>query len=196
MSEFYRRTIKRLLDILVASALLIVLSPILALTYVLIKLTSPGPAFFTQDRVGYKERTFKTYKFRSMTVSHKHDPQRQVYLSDSAITPVGHIIRRFKIDELPQLWNILIGDMTLIGPRPTLPEHLADYTPEQHRRYDVVPGLTGWAQVNGNVLLPLDERMRHDLWYIDHLSPWLDLKILLMTAGVVLFGEKVRKDKA
>lgn len=193
MSEFYRRYVKRALDIVIAGGLLLALSPVLIVTAVLIKLTSPGPVFFTQRRLGYRTRTFTIYKFRSMQVAYVPDPNRQVYESDPAVTPVGKFIRRFKIDELPQLWNILIGDMTLIGPRPTLPEHLQDYTPEQIRRYDVVPGLTGWAQVNGNILLPIDQRIEHDLWYIAHLSPWLDLKILWMTASVVLRGEKIRK---
>lgn len=196
MSQIYPRYIKRVVDIVVAAVLLIIVSPILLITYLLIKITSPGPAFFTQQRVGLHERQFKIYKFRSMVVSHDADPKEQVYLSDPRITPVGYVIRRFKIDELPQLWNVFIGDMTLVGPRPTLPEHLEDYTPEQRRRAAVVPGLTGWAQVNGNVMLPIDERIAHDLWYIDHLSPLLDIKILFMTATVVLFGEKVRKAKA
>lgn len=196
MSRVYQRYVKRAVDIIFAFVLLLLLSPILLITYLLVKITSPGPAFFVQMRVGLHERQFKIYKFRSMVVSHKVDPNEQVYLGDPGITPIGRFIRRFKIDELPQLWNVLIGDMTLVGPRPTLPEHLQNYTPEQRRRYAVVPGLTGWAQVNGNVMLPLDERIQHDLWYIDHLSPLLDLRILFMTAAVVLFGEKVRKANA
>ena len=195
MTGFYYRYLKRAIDFTVALILLMLISPLLLAVYLAIKLTSPGPAFFLQQRAGYHGHAFQIYKFRSMVITHHVNPAEQVYLDDPGITPVGHFIRRFKIDELPQLWNVLIGDMSLVGPRPTLVEHMKDYTPEQARRLDVTPGLTGWAQVNGNVMLGLPQRLQHDVWYVDHLSFWLDVKILLMTIGVVLFGEKVKASK-
>lgn len=188
----YTDYLKRAFDIAVSGTLLLLASPILLATYIAVRATSPGPAFFTQIRAGYQGRPFKIYKFRSMDMTTKVDPNQQVYLDDPRITRVGHFIRRYKIDELPQLWNILRGDMSLIGPRPTLPEHVAMYKPGQFRRLSVTPGLTGWAQVHGNIMLPIDERIAHDLWYVDNRSFWVDLKILFMTASVVLFGEKVK----
>jgi undecaprenyl phosphate N,N'-diacetylbacillosamine 1-phosphate transferase len=109
---------------------------------------------------------------------------------------VGYFIRRFKIDEMPQLINVAAGHMSLVGPRPTLLEQMADYTPRQFMRYEVLPGLTGWAQVNGNILLSVHERREHDVYYVQNLSWWLDLKILMMTLGVVLWGEKRRDAQA
>lgn len=183
------KTIKRILDVLFASLLLLITSPLLLLVAVLIKLESPGPIFFRQNRLGYRGEIFTILKLRSMKL-HAVDTDGQIYLDDPNVTAVGRIIRRLKIDELPQAWNILHGDMSLVGPRPTLPEQRAGYTPEQARRLDVLPGLTGWAQVNGGVQLTWDERITLDLWYIDHWSLWLDVRILFMTLNVVLRGER------
>jgi undecaprenyl phosphate N,N'-diacetylbacillosamine 1-phosphate transferase len=191
MNQFYRKYFKRNLDFLLSSVLLLLSSPLFMMVTIAIKLTSRGPIFFTQERAGLHEKPFKIYKFRSMRVQ-QEDPTLQAYLDDPRITRVGYIIRRFKIDELPQLWNVFIGDMSLVGPRPTLEDQKAEYTPHQMVRYNVRPGLTGWAQVNGNIKLSVHDRREHDVYYVEHLSLWLDFKILLMTVSVVLFGEKVR----
>lgn len=194
LQSFYCRVAKPLLDRMLGVMLLLLASPILLVTALAIRFTSPGPILFKQQRAGYKARPFMIYKFRSMTVQ-SDDPSKQAYLDDPRITPVGRIIRRYKIDELPQLLNIALGDMSLVGPRPTLMEQMKDYTPEQMIRYEVRPGLTGWAQVNGNILLSVHERREHDVYYVHHVSPGFDLKILWMTAAVVLWGERVKESK-
>jgi lipopolysaccharide/colanic/teichoic acid biosynthesis glycosyltransferase len=192
LHSFYCQVAKPLLDRVIGILLMLALSPILIVIALVIRLTSPGPVLFTQVRAGYKAQPFKIYKFRSMTVQ-ADDPSKQAFLDDPRITPVGRIIRRYKIDELPQLLNVVLGDMSLVGPRPTLIEQMKDYTPEQMIRYEVRPGLTGWAQVNGNILLSVYERRQHDVYYVNHLSFGLDLKILCMTVAVVLWGEKVKE---
>jgi lipopolysaccharide/colanic/teichoic acid biosynthesis glycosyltransferase len=186
---------KRLFDFIVASIILILLLPLLMISAILVRVTSPGPVFFVQDRVGRYSRVFRVYKFRSMR-ENTADPieMGQVDLDNDLITLVGRYLRRFKIDELPQLWNIVRGEMSLVGPRPTLPELAADYTPEQNRRLLVRPGLTGWAQVLGNTELTWDERIKLDLWYLDRLSFRFDLKILFLTFKVIIYGERVEAE--
>ena len=191
----YRDRWKRLLDLIVVVLASIFLLPLIALIALAVRLTSRGPIFFAQTRVGKDGRLFQSYKFRSMYLN-DIDPSTtgEVLADNPLVTPVGRIIRRLKIDELPQIWNIINGDMSLIGPRPTIPEHIEGYTPEQYRRLDVIPGLTGWAQVNGNIELSWDQRIQLDLYYIDHQSFWLDLKILWLTIDVVLHGEHPRAE--
>lgn len=187
----YPQSGKRLLDLVIVIPALVTLSPFLALVAVVVRLSSPGPVLFIQTRVGLEGRLFRSYKFRSMYLNDV-DPNApdEVYIDNPLITPIGRFIRRSKIDELPQLWNILLGDMTLVGPRPTLPEQVAEYSRQQRARLDVLPGLTGWAQVNGNIELSWHERIQLDLWYIDHQSIWLDLRIIWMTLAVILQGEQ------
>jgi undecaprenyl phosphate N,N'-diacetylbacillosamine 1-phosphate transferase len=194
VNSLYVHYIKRWIDFSIAFLLLILLSPLLLLFTLLIWVDDPGPIFFKQTRAGFKAKPFTILKFRSMVVQ-QQDPIKQAFLDDPRITRVGRLLRRFKADELPQLWNVLIGDMSLIGPRPTLLEQMKDYTPEQHIRYEVRPGLSGWAQVNGNIMLSVYDRREHDVYYVKNLSFGLDLKISWLTVAVVLFGEKLKDTK-
>ena len=186
----YKRYIKRLLDILIGSSVLIVLSPILLVTALLVKLESPGPVIFKQQRLGYKGKTFCIYKFRSMVQNAEHTGSG-VYSGkgDSRVTRVGRIIRATSIDELPQAINMLKGDMSLIGPRPPLTYHpwpIEEYTEEQLRMFDVRPGITGWAQIHGRKDVEWHERIKLNIWYVDHLTFFLDVKIFFMTVFKVL----------
>ncbi|WP_292934521.1 sugar transferase [Noviherbaspirillum sp.] len=180
---------KRPFDVLAAFVLLLLVAPILLLTAVLLKLDSPGPILFTQKRLGLNGRIFDLYKFRSM-VDVPRTPARQVYGGDPEVTRVGKFIRRFKIDELPQLLNVLKGDMSIVGPRPCLPDLQAEFDENGRSRIAVRPGLTGLAQVNGNIFLSWPERWRLDRMYVDNLSFVTDCRILWKTVFVVLLGEK------
>ena len=175
-------------DIAVAGAALVVSSPLLALAALAIKLDGGGPVIYRQTRVGKDEQPFELLKLRTMIPdAEKQGAGWAVNRGDPRITRVGRVLRRLSLDELPQLWNVLRGDMSVIGPRPTLAYQVERYTPRQHRRLDVKPGLTGWAQVHGRATLPWDERIELDVWYVEHRSPLLDLKILLRTP-FALFG--------
>jgi sugar transferase EpsL len=185
---------KRLFDlVLIAGQLvsLLLLSVLLLLLFLCTLLfNSKGPLLFSQIRAGLKGKPFRIYKFRTLELNDVDKlAMGHVTHNHPMATPVGRIMRRFKIDEMPQLWNILKGEMSVVGPRPVYLEMVTHYTPEQRRRLDVPPGLTGWSQVNGNCELTWDERICLDLWYVDHLSFWLDVKILWMTAKVILYGE-------
>ncbi|MFZ0548134.1 MAG: sugar transferase [Candidatus Promineifilaceae bacterium] len=182
--------LKRLFDIAISLAFLVFLSPLFLIISLLILLTDGRPVFYSQDRLGKNAVIFRFHKFRSMTNNPKRKVDQQVRGDNPEITAVGRLIRRLKIDELPQLWNILKGDMSIVGPRPALPKYLETYTPRQRRRLDVRGGLTCLAQINGSSHLSWDERIEYDLMYIDNQSLWLDLKIILKTILVVLFGEK------
>lgn len=191
-----KAALKRAFDIAVSVLLLIVLSPLLLVTALAVKLSSPGPVFFRQDRVGRNKKLFKMIKFRSMRVNAKQDTGWSKNTDDRK-TAVGSLIRKCSIDELPQLFNVLKGDMSLIGPRPEIPfyvEQFKDTVPLYMVKHQVRPGMTGWAQVNGyrgDTSIPM--RIRYDIWYIEHWSVRLDLKILLMTAfGGFLNKEKVK----
>ena len=176
---------KRTLDFIIAGVALIVLSPFLLITAILIKIDSKGPVIFKQERLGKNGIPFKIWKFRSMCVgAEKKGTGVYSYKGDSRITKVGRIIRATSIDELPQLVNILKGDMALIGPRPALTYHpwtYEQYTEHQKHMFDVLPGVTGWAQVNGRKEVPWPERIELNVWYAKHMSLWLDLKIFFMT---------------
>jgi len=176
---------KRSIDFIIAGVALIVLSPFLLLTAILIKLDSKGPIIFKQKRLGKNGVPFKIWKFRSMCVgSEKQGTGVYSYKGDARITKVGKIIRATSIDELPQLVNILKGDMALIGPRPALTYHpwpYEQYTEHQKHMFDVLPGVTGWAQVNGRKEVPWPERIELHVWYAKNMSLWLDLKIFFMT---------------
>ena len=178
----------RAADVVGGTIGLVLASPVLAAAAVAIKLEDGGPILYRQRRVGYQGRDFDLLKLRTMVV----DAERQgagfaVNRGDSRITRAGRVLRRLSLDELPQLWNVVRGDMSLIGPRPTLRYQVDEYTPRQRRRLDVKPGLTGWAQVHGRTKLPWDERIELDVWYVEHRSVALDLKILLRTP-LALFG--------
>ncbi|WP_294954309.1 sugar transferase [uncultured Eubacterium sp.] len=185
--------IKRLFDIIFAVVAVILLSPIMLLTVVAVRLESEGPALFKQDRIGLGGKVFKIYKFRSMCQGAEHTGTG-VYsgADDMRVTKVGKIIRATSIDELPQLVNILKGDMSFVGPRPPLTYHpwdISEYTEEQLHMFDVRPGITGWAQVHGRKDVEWHKRIELNCWYVDHVSLWLDLKILFTTVVKVLKNE-------
>lgn len=187
----YQRFIKRILDFLLALLAVLILSPLLIVVVILIKLDSKGPVFFTQERPGKNMKMFKVYKFRTMlqdAVKHQKVGV-EVRGNDSRITKLGNLLRRFKIDELAQLFNILKGDMSIVGPRPTLPDYIKQYEDWELRRFDVKPGLTGLAQVNGNIFLEFKEKSAYDIKYIEKISFLMDLKIIIKTVAIVLIGE-------
>lgn len=187
-SGLYARYGKRLLDLMVAGLCLALLWPLLALAALLIWLDSPGPILFRQERLGWRGRVFRVYKLRTMTHAPRV-PDREIMGRDPEVTRVGHWLRRFKIDELPQLWNVIVGEMSLVGPRPALPQQWAEYDEAARRRLDVRPGLTGLAQVMGNIHLAWPERWAYDVQYTQRVSFGLDLWILWWTGLVVLLGE-------
>ena len=163
-------------------------APVLAAAAAAIKLEDGGPVFYRQRRVGLQGAEFELVKLRTMEVgAETRGAGFAVNERDPRITRVGRFLRRLSVDELPQLWNVVRGDMSLIGPRPTLAYQVEGYTPEQRRRLDVKPGITGWAQIHGRARLPWAERIELDVWYVDHRSPWVDLKILARTP-LALFG--------
>ena len=179
----------RLLDIAGAGLGLALASPVLAAAAVAIKLEDGGPVLYRQRRVGHEGRDFDLLKLRTMIVgAEQQGAGWAVNRGDPRITKVGRVLRRLSLDELPQLWNVVRGDMSLIGPRPTLRYQVDQYTPRQRRRLEIKPGLTGWAQVNGRTKLPWDERIELDLWYVENRSPWLDLKILARTPRALFTG--------
>ena len=181
----YAHFFKRLFDLLLSLISLIVLSPILLIITIWLHFVNKGAgAFFVQKRPGKNGKIFRLFKFKTMTDERGKDGK---LLPDSQrLTKVGRIVRSMSIDELPQLINILKGDMALIGPRPLLPQYLPLYSPEQSRRHEVRPGITGWAQVHGRNHCKLSEKFKLDVWYVDHCSLWLDLKIIWMTLLNVL----------
>jgi len=181
--------VKRVIDILVSLVLIILLAVVWLPAAILVKLTSPGPLLFVQTRGGRGGRPFASCKFRTMRADHVHDIHEIVPLSHAGITPVGRILRRFKIDEMPQLFNVLRGDMSLVGPRPTIMEQVEAYNDFQRRRLEVRPGITGLAQVNGNAAMSWDERIKYDVYYVDHCGPVMDLMILGKTLLIVVLGE-------
>jgi len=180
--------VNRAADVAVAGTALVLASPLLALAALTVKLTSRGPALYRQVRVGRDGVDFELFKLRTMVQgAETHGAGFAVDRGDSRITRAGRILRRLSLDELPQLWNVVRGDMSVIGPRPTLRYQVERYTPRQMRRLEVKPGITGWAQVHGRATLPWDERIELDVWYVEHRSPRLDLKILAKTP-LALFG--------
>lgn len=181
---------KRLFDFFISFAILLLLFPLFIIVAVLIKLDSKGPIFYLQSRVGENGRVFRIYKLRTMTNKERDPNVKQTYLQDPDITRIGGLLRRFKIDELPQIWNVFIGDMSLVGPRPALPSLYEKFGEIAKKRCEVRPGMTGWAQVNGNIYLPWEERLCLDREYVDRMSFMLDLRILLKTVAIVLFGEE------
>jgi lipopolysaccharide/colanic/teichoic acid biosynthesis glycosyltransferase len=181
--------VKRAFDVAASSLMLFVASPVLAGSAAAIVLEDRGPVFYRQRRVGRDGVEFELLKLRTMVVgAEKMGAGLAVNQGDPRITKVGRLLRRLSLDELPQLWNVLRGDMSLVGPRPTLAYQVERYTPRQRRRLQVKPGITGWAQVHGRAKLPWDERIELDVWYVEHRSFWLDLKILAKTPGALMSG--------
>ncbi len=183
------RRIKRLIDVAVAGTGLLVLAPLIAAIAILVRITMGSPVLFRQVRPGLRTRPFELIKFRTMRDGPGADGR--LLSDDLRITPLGRKLRRTSLDELPELWNILKGDMSLVGPRPLLVEYLPSYSPEQARRHDVRPGLTGWAQVHGRRLVQMPERFALDVWYVDHWSLALDLRILALTVKEVISGKGI-----
>jgi lipopolysaccharide/colanic/teichoic acid biosynthesis glycosyltransferase len=181
--------IKRLFDILFSALVLILLSPLIVITAIFVIIDLGFPIFFTQIRPGYRGNLFKIYKFRSMKGSVNR--KRMQTPDIDRLTTFGLFIRSTSIDEIPSLWNVFIGDMSLVGPRPLLVEYLPLYNKEQARRHDVKPGTTGWAQINGRNTLSWREKFELDVWYVNNHTFFLDLKILLMTVKKVLFREGI-----
>ena len=187
---------RRALDIVVAGAALVLTAPLLALAMVAIRLESPGSAIYRQRRVGKDARPFDLFKLRTMVDGAENlGAGLAVNAGDTRITRVGAFLRRTSLDELPNLFNVLRGEMSLIGPRPTLPVQVAQYTDRQRRRLSVKPGITGWAQVNGRASLPWAERIELDLYYVEHRSLGLDLRILSRTPAMVLSGGGLYKGR-
>lgn len=180
---------KRVFDLALTIPGLIVLSPILAATALAVRLNLGGPVLFRQARPGYKGQIFTLAKFRSMRDA--FDKQGNPLPDEARLTHLGRLLRATSLDELPELFNIFLGEMSIIGPRPLLVQYLERYSPEQARRHDVLPGLTGWAQVNGRNTLTWPEKFRLDVWYVDHWSLRLDIKILFLSIWKVIRREGI-----
>jgi lipopolysaccharide/colanic/teichoic acid biosynthesis glycosyltransferase len=182
---------KRLLDLALAIPLLVLFSPLMLVIALLVLVIHGKPVIFSQLRPGYRGRPFFVYKFRTMT---EDSDERGNLLSDShRLTGLGSFLRSYSLDELPELIQVLLGQMSLVGPRPLLMQYLERYTPEQNRRHDVLPGITGWAQVNGRNTITWEDKFRYDVWYVDHWSLWLDIKILAMTFWKVIKREGINQ---
>ena len=179
----------RPVDVVGAAVALALASPVLAAAAVAIKLEDGGPVLYRQRRVGLNGEEFDLLKLRTMVVgAERHGAGLAVNRGDARITRSGRVLRRLSLDELPQLWNVMRGEMSLIGPRPTLRYQVEKYSERQRRRLEVKPGITGWAQVNGRASLPWDDRIELDVWYVEHRSPWVDLKIAARTPLALLGG--------
>jgi len=188
----YKKIIKPLFDKILALILIILFSPIMIITAILIYLKMGRPIIFTQSRPGYKGKIFKIYKFRTM--SDERDENGNLLPDEARLKGVGKVIRSLSLDELPQLFNVLKGDMSFVGPRPLLVEYLELYNEEQKRRHDVVPGITGWAQVNGRNAISWSEKFKYDIEYVDKQSFLFDLKILFLTALKVLKRDGISQE--
>jgi len=186
--------VKRAIDVVGASTMVVVASPVIVAIALAVKLTSTGPIFFRQRRIGQSGRTFDIWKFRTMrsdTSAPVPAGQPHKFKRDPRVTPVGRVLRRMCLDELPQLWNVLVGDMSLVGPRPELPEIVAHYQPWQRARHQVRPGLTGWWQINRDDDHLMHEATELDIYYVQHRSLRLDLEILARTAGAIAHGRGI-----
>ncbi|MBX0319601.1 sugar transferase [Alkalihalobacillus clausii] len=181
--------IKRLIDIILALIILIVTSPIILITSILIKINMGSPVFFKQKRPGLNSEIFTIYKFKTMT--EKRDEMGVLLPDEKRLTKLGRVLRKLSVDELPQLINVIRGDLSLVGPRPLLVEYLELYSPKQARRHNVKPGITGWAQVNGRNGISWEEKLDLDVWYVDNQSLWLDFKILALTIIKIFKTEDV-----
>ena len=185
--------IKRLLDIVISAIALILLSPFMLIIYLLVRINLGGPVFFLQERIGKDNKVFKMIKFRTMKNS--TDKNGNLLSDNERLTKFGSFLRSFSIDELPELINILKGDMSLVGPRALLVQYLEHYNSEQIRRHEVLPGLTGWAQINGRNSITWNEKFKLDIWYVDNWSLWLDIKIFFLTFGKVFKREGINQSE-
>ncbi|AXJ01664.1 Sugar transferase involved in LPS biosynthesis (colanic, teichoic acid) [Cyclonatronum proteinivorum] len=185
---------KRFIDSLASLLLILFLTPVYVIVVVLLTVVNHGSPFFTQQRPGLFGRSFKVIKFKTM--NDRTDPSGKLLPDSQRLTTVGKLVRSLSIDELPQLFNVLKGDMSLVGPRPLLVRYLDRYTEEQARRHEVKPGITGWAQVNGRNAISWEEKFKLDVWYVDNLSFWLDMKILFMTLLKVFRREGISNQQA
>lgn len=189
---FYERFVKRLLDIILSAAALVILSPILAVTAVLVRVKLGSPVIFKQERPGKNEKIFTLHKFRTMRDA--RDKNGELLSDGERMTKFGEKLRSMSIDELPELYDILRGKMSIVGPRPLLVKYLPRYNEEQHHRHDVRPGLTGWAQVHGRNLASWEERFKYDIDYVNNISFNLDVKIVLMTIHCVFVREGINAE--
>ena len=184
----------RLIDLVVGSVALLVSAPVLLVSMVAIRIESPGSPIYRQRRIGRHGEAFEMLKLRTMVTGAEHQGAGlAVNYGDPRITRVGRVLRRFSIDELPNLVNVLRGEMSIVGPRPTIQAQVDQYTPVQRRRLEVKPGITGWAQINGRATLPWHERIELDVWYVDHRTLRLDMAILLKTIRLLASGEGLYK---
>ena len=183
---------KRIFDLIVSVPGLVLLSPVILLTALLVRIFLGTPILFRQRRPGYKGQPFSIYKFHTM--SDTRDKQGNLLPDEMRLTRFGRFLRSTSLDELPELFNILRGEMSLVGPRPLLMEYLPLYSPEQRRRHDVHPGLTGWAQVNGRNAITWEDKFKLDVWYVEHWSLWLDIKILFMSLWKVIRREGISQE--
>ncbi|MGV6845135.1 MAG: sugar transferase [Lutibacter sp.] len=188
----YKKVIKRLIDFLISFIVLIVIAPILFLVSLILYIANKGNPFFYQVRPGKNEKLFKIVKFKTMT--DEKDKNGQLLPDEKRLTNVGKWVRKMSIDELPQLINVVKGEMSLIGPRPLLPEYLPLYSTEQKKRHLVKPGITGWAQVNGRNAISWQQKFEYDVFYVKHISFILDFKIILLTIKKVFFREGISSD--
>lgn len=186
------RRVKSILDRFIAAIALVCFSPLLLLTAIAIYIRMGSPVLFSQPRPGKDGNIFKFYKFRTMM--NECDCDGNLLSDEQRLTAIGQFLRQTSIDELPQLWNVLKGDMSFVGPRPLLVEYLTRYSPEQARRHEIKPGITGWAQINGRNAITWEEKFNLDVWYVDHWSLWLDLNILILTIWKVLHREGISQD--
>lgn len=187
----YRQYGKRLLDLAITIPALIMLAPLLALLAMLVRVKLGAPVLFRQQRPGLHGKPFTIHKFRTMTDA--RDAQGNLLPDAERLTPFGQWLRSTSLDELPELFQVLTGEVSLVGPRPLLMQYLDRYTPEQMRRHEVKPGITGWAQINGRNALAWEEKFALDVWYVDQLSLWLDLRIIALTAWKILTREGINQ---
>ena len=190
-SKRYTNWAKRLFDLTIAIPSVISLSPLLIFIGILVRNRIGAPVLFRQVRPGLRGRPFVIYKFRTMT--DKRDKDWNLLLDGDRLTRLGRFLRKTSLDELPELFNVIKGDMSIVGPRPFLMQYLDRYTPEQARRHEVKPGITGWAQVHGRNALTWEQKFEHDVWYVDHQSLWLDLKIIGLTIWKILKREGINQ---
>ncbi|HRP90585.1 MAG TPA: sugar transferase [Edaphocola sp.] len=188
----YRSFFKRFFDFSVALFALILLSPIIIIATIALYIANQGKPFFVQQRPGKGEQIFSIVKFKTM--NDRKDANGELLSDAVRLTPIGRFIRKTSIDELPQLFNVLVGDMSLIGPRPLLVQYLPLYNPEQKRRHEVRPGITGWAQVNGRNAISWKQKFEYDVWYVDHLSFLIDMKIFFRTIKKVFVREGISQE--
>lgn len=191
-ASFYEKYIKRALDIVLSGAAMLVLSPVLLVTALLVRTKLGSPVLFHQDRPGKDGKIFRLYKFRSMT--DERDAEGELLPDEIRLTKFGKLLRSTSLDELPELWNIFRGDMSIVGPRPLLVKYLPLYNEEQRHRHDVRPGLTGWAQVNGRNSITWEDKFRYDVWYVRNISFLLDVKIVFLTVKKVFCREGISSE--